>query len=253
MENSQPSFMDLLLEAHRGLERQGPGSPEATRQALVFLGPLERFARVAVLGCGTGGQTLLLAESLPGSITALGMFPDFIGRLAKRAAGRECAGRIAGIVGDMAHLPFQQESLDLIWSEGAIDAIGFENGLRHWHAFLKQDGYVAVTCPSWITEEHPAAVDQFWSGAGVHLHTVAENIESMRHAGYAFIAAFVLPETCWTDNYFTPRASAIQDLANRYAHSDVMREYAAINQQEVALFLKYRQHYGYVFYIGRAI
>jgi len=26
MENNQPSFPDLLLEAHIGLERQGPGS-----------------------------------------------------------------------------------------------------------------------------------------------------------------------------------------------------------------------------------
>jgi len=27
-ENNQPSFLDLLLEAHVGLERQGPGSRE---------------------------------------------------------------------------------------------------------------------------------------------------------------------------------------------------------------------------------
>ena len=43
MENRQPSFMELLLETHIGLERQGPGSPESMKRALDFLGPLDRF------------------------------------------------------------------------------------------------------------------------------------------------------------------------------------------------------------------
>lgn len=38
MENKQPSFIDLLLEAHIGLERQGPGSLETMKQALGFCG-----------------------------------------------------------------------------------------------------------------------------------------------------------------------------------------------------------------------
>ena len=37
MENNQPSFLDLLLEAHIGLERQGPGSPDTVKKALAFL------------------------------------------------------------------------------------------------------------------------------------------------------------------------------------------------------------------------
>lgn len=85
MENKQPSFIDLLLEAHIGLERQGPGSPKTMKQAIGFLGPLERFEQIADLGCGTGGQTMLLAEYLPGTVTGLDLFPDFINRLAKRA------------------------------------------------------------------------------------------------------------------------------------------------------------------------
>ena len=69
MENKQPSFLDVLVETHIGLDRQGPGSPEMVDRALAFLTPLDRFHRVADLGCGTGGQTLLLAERLPGDIT----------------------------------------------------------------------------------------------------------------------------------------------------------------------------------------
>ena len=43
METLHPSMLDLLLESHIGLERQGPGSTEAVEQALGFLKPLNQF------------------------------------------------------------------------------------------------------------------------------------------------------------------------------------------------------------------
>ena len=253
MENKQPSFIDLLLEAHVGLKRQGPGSVEAMKQALGFLEPIKRFEQIADLGCGTGGQTMLLAEHLTGNITGLDMFPDFINRLKENAKSKGLENRVTGVVGNMENLPFEKNFFDLIWSEGAIDNIGFENGLKHWRDFLKQGGYVAVTCPSWITKEHPSVVEQFWADAGSPLETVEKNIEIMTDSGYGFVAAFVLPEECWTDNYFSPREVAIQNLINKYPQSDTVTEYAQMNRHEVELFMKYKQHYGYVFYIGRAI
>ena len=252
LENNQPTFLDLLLETHVGLERQGPGSPAATKQALAFLAPLDRFERIADLGCGSGGQTLLLAEALSGSIVGLDLFPNFVEQLQRNAKAKGLEGRVTGVVGNMEQLPFEKGSLDLIWSEGAIDNIGFEKGLRHWHDFLKKDGYVAVTCPSWITKERPAEAEQFWADAGSKLYPVESCIEAMQDCGYTFVAAFVLPETCWTDHYYAPREAAIQRLQKKYPHSDTMQQYAAINRHEVELYQRYKQHYGYVFYLGRA-
>jgi hypothetical protein len=40
----------------------------------------------------------------------------------------------------MDDLPFKEEELDLIWSEGAIYNIGFEKGLREWRKYLKKMG-----------------------------------------------------------------------------------------------------------------
>ena len=253
MENERPSFLDLLIETHIGLERQGPGSAETVKKALGFLGPLDRFKQIADLGCGTGGQTMLLAEHVPGNITGLDMFPVFIDELKRKAKRKNLENRVTGLAGHMENLPFQKNSFDLIWSEGAIDNIGFREGLAHWHGFLKQGGFVAVTCPSWLTKEHPALVEQFWSDAGSHLDPVEKNVEILQDCGYAFVAAFALPEECWTDNYFAPREKAIRRLLEKYAQSETMKEYAEQNQREVELYLKYKQHYGYVFYIGRAI
>lgn len=253
MENKQPSFLDLLLEAHIGLERQGPGSRETVKKALGFLGDLKKFESIADLGCGTGGQTMILAEHLSGNIVGLDMFPAFAEALDRKAAEKNLGGRVKGIVGNMESLPFEKSSLDLIWSEGAIDNIGFEKGLSHWRGFLKEGGCIAVTCPSWLTKEHPAEAEKFWSDAGSQLDLIGKNIEIMQNCGYRFIAAFVLDEDCWTENYFYPRERAIQRLIEKYDSCDTVMEYAGLNRREMELYLRYKQHYGYVFYIGRAV
>lgn len=253
METKPLSMLNLLLETHIGLKRQGPGSYEVVEQALGFLKPLNQFLRIADLGCGTGGQTICLAQHLPGMITGLDMFPDFIEKLNENVKSMNLENRVTGIVGSMENLPFQKNSLDLIWSEGAIDNIGFEEGISHWHDFLKKGGFVAVTCPSWLTRERPTAVDQFWSAAGSRLDGVSTNIEIMQRCGYQFIASFTLPEQCWTENYFIPREAAINRLSKKYAGNETMIAYEEQNRYESELYSKYKQYYGYVFYIGRTI
>lgn len=156
-----------------------------------------------------------------------------------------------GIVGSMENLPFQKEEFDLIWSEGAIDSIGFENGLTHWNGFLKKNGHVAVTCPSWFGDEHPAEVEKFWTDAGSGLNTIGQNIGAMQKAGYRFVAAFALSEKCWTDNYFLPREAAENGLLTKYPGDKTVEAYIADDRYEVELFSRYKQYYGYVFYIGK--
>ena len=177
LETKHLSMVDILLETHIGLERQGPGSSEAVEQALGFLKPLNQFSKIADLGCGTGGQTLLLAKYLSGTIIGLDMFSDFIDKLNENARKMKLDNRVTGIIGSMEKLPFQTKSLDLIWSEGAIDNIGFKEGLSHWHGFLKKGGFIAVTCPSWLTEERPNVVERFWNDAGSQLETISDNIK----------------------------------------------------------------------------
>ena len=247
------SMVDILLETHIGLERQGPGSSEAVEQALGFLKPLNQFSKIADLGCGTGGQTLLLAKYLSGTIIGLDMFSDFIDKLNENARKMKLDNRVTGIIGSMEKLPFQTKSLDLIWSEGAIDNIGFKEGLSHWHGFLKKGGFIAVTCPSWLTEERPNVVERFWNDAGSQLETISDNIKIMQKCGYQFVASFALPQKCWTENYFIPREKAINKLLEKYAGNKIMMEYAEQNRYETELYSKYSQHYGYVFYIGKVI
>ncbi len=66
---------NLICEYFSLIERQGPGSPEMTLKALSFIDNLNPKSRIADLGCGTGGQTMTLAQNTTGSIMGLDLFP----------------------------------------------------------------------------------------------------------------------------------------------------------------------------------
>ena len=68
---------NLINEFFTALERQGPGSPEETIRALSFIGLLAT-AQIADLGCGTGSQTMVLAQHTAGRLTGVDLFPLFI-------------------------------------------------------------------------------------------------------------------------------------------------------------------------------
>lgn len=248
---NQEFQMKLLCEIHENLERQGPGSVEMTLKALEFLDGLPNNPKVADLGCGTGGQTMVLAKNLGGSITGVDFFPEFIGVFNTNMKTASLDGSVKGIVGDALALPFDKENFDLIWSEGMIDSIGFEKALTYWNAFLKKDGYVAVTSPSWLTNERPAEMEKFWTDAGSALYSVENNIEAMQKSGYRFVTSFVLPDSCWTDNYFIPREAAGKVLLEKYPGNKTVEDFIAGMRYEAELFAKYSEHYGYVFYIGK--
>ena len=253
MANKEPSMHDLIIETHVGLKRQGPGSPEMVEKALGFLDGLEKISKVADLGCGTGGQTMVLAENISGTITGIDICPDFIHVFNENAKKLELAERVHGVVGSIEELPFPKEELDLVWSEGVIDSIGFGKGINYWNEFLKKNGYLAVTCPSWLTDERPREIEKFWTDAVQGIDTVADNILTMQKAGYAFVASFVLPEECWLDHYFIPRNEAEETLVKKYGGSKVLEDYLEGEKYEIELLLQYKQYYGYVFYIGQKI
>ena len=258
MENGQISIDDILYETHAKMERQGIGSTEIILKALSFIDNVNSISSVADMGCGTGGQTIVLAKNVPGKISGVDIYPKFIDVLNDNAIKLNLQERVKGIVGNILELPFQKEEFDLIWSEGVIDSIGFEKGLAHWSGFLKKNGYVAVTCPSWIADGsrnavssvHPVEVEKFWSDAGCGLDTIDHNISIIQKLGFSFVAAFTLPDNCWM-NYFNPREAINNDLLQKYPGNKTLEEYARSDNYEMELFLRYKQYYGYVFYIGR--
>jgi SAM-dependent methyltransferase len=153
----------------------------------------------------------------------------------------------------MDNLPFQKEELDLIWSEGAIYNIGFERGLNEWRKFLKKGGYIAVSEASWFTEERPAEIDKFWKDAYPGIDTIPKKVSQMQKAGYVPVATFVLPESCWTEHFYAPQVSAQENFLLKHAGNEAAEGLVANERREAGLYNKYKEFYGYAFYIGKKL
>lgn len=244
---------DLTCEYFSQLERQGPGSPEVTIKALSFIDNLKPESKVADIGCGTGGQTMILAQNAPGRITAIDLFPKFIDQLNAHAAQLNLQDRVKGIPGSMENLPFQEEELDLIWSEGAIYNIGYVKGLKEWKKFLKKGGYIAVTEACWFTEERPKEIQEYWDNTYPEIDTIPDKVAQLQQAGYIPVAVFILPENCWTDNYYVPQTKIEDDFLNKHKGNPTAEGFFDEIRKEIRFYSLYKEYYGYVFYIGKKI
>ena len=243
--------LELICEYFAGLERQGPGSPDVTAIALTFVDGLNHESRIADIGCGTGGQTMILAQQVPGKITGIDLFPRFIDLFNQNAKKLDLHNKAIGTVGSMDNLPFDENELDLMWSEGAIYNIGFERGLREWRKFIKHCGYIAVSEVSWFTDERPAEIEEFWLDAYSEIDTIPRKMAQLQSAGYVPTACFALPEVCWTDRFYAPQAAVQKAFLELHAGNDAAEAFIENQRHEQRLYEKYKEYYGYVFYIGK--
>ncbi len=244
---------NLICDFFLNTERQGPGSPEVTLKALSFIDNLTDKSLIADIGCGTGGQTMVLAGHAPGHITGLDLFPGFIDRFNANTVKLNLQDKVKGIVGSMDNLPFQDEELDLIWSEGAIYNIGFERGINEWHKFLKTGGYIAVTESSWFTGKRPEEIDNYCMAHFPEMDTIPNKVAQIQKAGYIPVATFILPTTCWIEHYFTPLIKAQEMFLDKYAGNKTAEEFVALQRHDAEIYHKYKEFYGYVFYIAKKI
>ena len=199
------SDLDLIIDLHRSSERQGPGSPEYTRRALGMI-PISNDSNliVADIGCGTGGQTITLAENLNGKIHAVDLFTPFLQELEQKADSRILKAKIETIESSMDNLPFEPDHFDIIWSEGAVYIMGFEAGIRQWKDYIKPGGYLAVSEITWISPTRPKELDDFWNEAYPEIDIASEKISILEDNGYMLTGYFYLPQECWTRYYYQP-------------------------------------------------
>ncbi len=245
--------LNLICDYFSFLERQGPGSPEMTKKALSFIDNLSETSQILDLGCGTGGQTMVLAQNAPGNITGIDLFPGFIEVFNSNARQLQLSQRVKGVVGSMDNLDYADESIDLIWSEGAIYNIGFERGMKEWNRLLRKGGYIAVTEASWFSGSRPEEIYNFWQAAYPLIDTIPNNLSVMQSAGYVPVAAFILPEYCWTEQFYDLQVKAQELFLLKHPNNPAASSLVENERYEAKLYQKYKEFYGYVFYIGKKL
>jgi ubiquinone/menaquinone biosynthesis C-methylase UbiE len=246
--------MDAIFRIYEGLNRQGPGSKELTLRALdVIKYDLPDKPKLLDIGCGCGAQTLDLAENLSAEIIAIDIYQPYLDFLKFEASKKQLNSSVSTLNCSMSDLTFPDSSIDLLWSEGAIYITGMENGLRSWRRFLIPNGYIVFSEISWFKDNPPDPLLQYWKQNYPALKTIEQNLKSIRSIGYKVIDHFSLPTENWWDNYYNPLIQKIDALQKQSDLSEEMQKVINESDQEMDLFRKYSDWYGYEFYIVQVV
>lgn len=240
--------MDIFFEIHKNLPRESPGNNEATRKAYSFLKNSPPKPHILDIGCGPGMQTIELAKLSEGKIFALDNHPPFLKDLMRRAKMEGMLNRIEIINCSMFNMNFEENSFDIIWSEGAIYIYGFKQGLKDWRFFLKDNGYFVVSEISWIKENPPQELKEFWNKAYPNMKTIKENLQVTRNLGYRMNEHFILLDSGWWE-YYGPLENRIFLLKEKYEGNEEAMQTLEEELEEIKIYRKYSEWYGNVYYI----
>ena len=109
---------------------------------------------------------------------------------------------------------------------------------------------IAVTECSWLAPSRlpeTAYIRENFPDIG----TPAAKVRILEKAGYVPLAHFVLPQHCWTQNYYAAVAARIPDFLEEQGHSPAAVRMAALMREEIEHYRAHGTDYGYVFYIGQ--
>ncbi len=244
--------LELIIDLHKNFERQGPGSENDTIIALDLLNlPTDQNLKVADIGCGSGGQTISLAKNINGQIIAVDLFSAFLNELNEKSQNLGLTDKIVTLEKSMDDLPFNKNEFDLIWSEGAIYNIGFENGLKKWKDYLKVGGYLAVSEITWITQTRPQEIEEFWNAEYPEIDTASNKIKQLENNGYTLVGYFYLSQDSWIKTYYKPMQAKFESFLKRHGNSELARKVVEEYQAEIDLYQKFKDYYSYGFYIAR--
>ena len=242
---------ELFFKIFEALPRQGPGDPKSMQKAYKKLKLLPVHPDILDVGCGTGGQTLMLASISGGNITAIDNHVPFIEILKKKAAKAGYKERIKCIVKDMKAMDFADESFDLIWCEGAAYFMGINNALSAWKPFLRTGGYIVISELVWFKKEVPAEIRDYFENEYPEIKYYSHIFPVIENTGYKKIAYFALPRQSWWDYYYLSILKKIEEISPDYSGDKNAKEVFDIFLLEIDMHKKYSEFYGYGFYIMR--
>jgi SAM-dependent methyltransferase len=194
---------------------------------------------------------MCLVRALDCSVTAVDNHQPFLDTLDRDAKLAGLDARITTVNASMDALPFDDESFDIIWSEGAIYIMGFDAGLAAWRRLLAPHGILVVSELTRLSEGVPEEPKRFWERNYPAMRNVAENVEAVGKAGYKPLSTYVLPKGAWFAHYYDPLELRIGELSEKYEHDEAARASLAGAREEISLFRRFGDTYGYVFYAMR--
>lgn len=239
---------ELLLEIHKDMPRQGSGRDEYTQKAFEMI-PVIKQPKILDIGCGPGMQTIKLAKLSDGEIIGIDIFQQYLDQLKVSIEKENLKDRVKAVNQSMFEIKYPEEFFDIIWAEGSIFVIGFEKGLSKWKKYIKPNGYLAVHEMTWLKNNPPKEISDYWESVYPEITTIENNLRIIEKCGYKILGYFPLPEDAWWDLYYTPLEKRLKDMRIKFKDNPKAMEMIEEEQLEIDLFRKFNSWYGSVFFV----
>ncbi len=199
--------------------------------------------------CGPGVQTIELARISNGKIIALDNHQAFLDKLMEQARNEGLEEKIIPNNMSMLDVNFEENTFDIIWSEGALYSMGFQNGLKRCRQLLKDKGHLAVTELVYTAPNPPDAVIQYFEDEYPDIKNIEGKIEVIQKEGFNLISNFTLPESAWLNSYYLPIEKELPRLNKKYQGNEMALDIFECFRNEIDFYRKYSNFYGYEFFI----
>jgi len=241
--------IEYLYELCERLPRCGPGDNEYTRRAFDAIPRPPQHPLILDIGCGSGVQTVELAKISNGKIIALDNHQPFLNKLMEQVSKQGLEEQITPKNASMLEMDFEEKTFEIIWSEGALYFMGFQNGLRRCHQLLKSKGYLAVTELVYTSLDTPDVVIKYLENEYPDIKNIQDNVELIQREGFVLKSHFTLPESAWLKSYYLPMEKELPYLEKKYQGNEIALVVFDGFRNEINFYKEYYKFYGYEFFV----
>lgn len=164
------------------------------------------------IGCGTGVPTIELAKISKGHVIGLDINEKSLDLLQIKINKLGLKNQVTIIKDSLSTMDFPNEFFNIIWAEGSIFVIGFENSLKNWRQFLKPNGFLVF---------HDQNKDK------------NKKLKLIKKYNYKLLAHFELSYHTWWLEYYTPLEELIKKFNYQYPYDSKLNEY--LNKDKIEI------------------
>ncbi|MBL0596286.1 MerR family transcriptional regulator [Aeromonas jandaei] len=237
--NEHERYIKDFIQLLDGMSYWGPGDRAFTQQQFAAL-PI-RPRRILDMGCGRGASTMALAQVTDATIVAIDLDEEALAAVA-RSASAAGLSQVTTLCANMAALPDDLATADLIWAEGSAYVMGVANALKAWRPLLASPlACIVLSDAVWLTDNPPEEALAFWQQDYPAMQTLAGLLETIQAAGYRCLSHTPLPMSAWS-NYLDPIERNLARYRDELGESPAWQDLS----REIAIHRQYLGSYGYV-------